>query len=914
MANDPLIGQQLGNFRIERLLGRGGMAQVYYGWDVKLHRPVAIKVIDVRYRDSPAYAARFVREARAAAAWRHENIVQIYYADEQDGLYYFVMEYIEGLDLGKLAAQYAVEGELAPHDDVLRLGRAIASALDYAHQKGVIHRDVKPSNVIIADDGRVVLTDFGLAMDMHQGSLGEAFGSPYYIAPEQAHSSADAVPQSDLYSLGVILYELLTGVVPFDDPSSTAVAVQHIMQPPPPPREINPNLNLETEAVLLKALSKSPAERHQAGEELLDELEAALQAGSADAALMELPPLPPGVKPPVARSISMLSVDDRVTSHLQASVQPVPDSHARAFKFGADLIGQQLDEYRLEELLGKGGMARIYRGLDVRLDRHVAIKVIDAPFRADSDYLMRFEREAQAIAKLEHPHIVRLYRYGEDKGLLYMAMQYIDGADLDTVLASYRRAQEFVEVEHARRVTREVCEALDYAHDKGIIHRDVKPANIMVDRQDHAILTDFGLALLTEVGTRGMVFGSPHYIAPEQVVSSANVVPQTDLYAVGVILYEMFTGEIPFDAEDSLDVAMLHMAETPRPPRELRPELSPAVEAVILKAMAKEPEDRYATGKALADALDQALNAAPLRVADATSRRSLYERATLAPQPDAREPTPLSPPPSRRVTPDARPPVKRWILYTGIGLSLCLIMAALLTGALYLGTRMAQEDTGTAAPTLTQAPATEAPVSGSTATNTLEATLPPTVTPVPDTKAPPTEAPISGDATTSTPTATATPPPTATSTPTTEATPTETSTPTTTATPSPTATAIPDVEIPESYNLLIAAHGDESLFIVNEGEDAFPLAQLTLSNDKGGITSTVWSTVTLESGTCVVWGKKENPKFPKKVKCELVSEYLVDYKGKPFWGSDFDVYYGEEKIGSCKKDPDECSIRNENDD
>jgi hypothetical protein len=409
----------------------------------------------------------------------------------------------------------------------------------------------------------------------------------------------------------------------------------------------------------------------------------------------------------------------------------------------------------------------------------------------------------------------------------------------------------------------------------------------MVDRQDHAILTDFGLALLTEVGTRGMVFGSPHYIAPEQVVSSANVVPQTDLYAVGVILYEMFTGELPFDAQDPLDIAMLHMAETPRPPRDLRPDLSPAVEAVILKAMAKEPEDRYATGKELADALDQALSATPLRAVDATSRRSLYERATLAPQPDALEQAPVSPPPSRQATPDARPAVKRWILYAGLGLSLCLILAALLAGALYLGTRMAQEGAGTVAPTLAiQAPATEAPVNGSTATNTLEATSPPTVTPVPDTKVPPTEAPISGGAATSTPAAT----------------------------PPPTATTIPDVEIPERYDLLIAVRSDESLFIVNEGEDAFPLAQLTLSNDKGGITGTVWSTATLESGACVVWGKKENPKLPKKVKCELVSEYLVDYKGKPFWESEFDVYYGEEKIGSCEKDPDECSIRNGSDD
>jgi serine/threonine protein kinase len=205
-----LIGRQLANYRIERLIGSGGMAQVYYGWDVKLERPVAIKVIDARYRDDPAYAERFVREARAVATWRHENIVQIYYADDEDGLYYFAMEYIDGMDLGRLLAQYADDGEWMAYEDVLLVGRAVASALDYAHQKGVIHRDVKPSNVMVTSKGRVALTDFGLAMDVYRGTLGEAFGSPHYISPEQARSSANAVPQSDLYSLGVMLYEMLT--------------------------------------------------------------------------------------------------------------------------------------------------------------------------------------------------------------------------------------------------------------------------------------------------------------------------------------------------------------------------------------------------------------------------------------------------------------------------------------------------------------------------------------------------------------------------------------------------------------------------------------------------------------------------------------------------------------------------------
>ncbi len=280
---DPLIGHQFANFRLERVLGRGGMGTVYYGQDVRLLRPVAIKVIDDRYRDDPTYATRFIQEARSVAGWRHENIVQVYYAGDEDGLYYFVMEYIHGVDLGRILRRYAEAGELLQPGEVLRIARAAANALDYAHQHGVIHRDVKPSNLMVAEDGRVVLTDFGLALHLSQGSLGEVFGSPRYIAPEQARNSAHAVPQSDLYSLGVILYEMLVGCTPFDDPSPTAMAIQHITQPPPAPRQFNPALGPAVEAVLLRALSKEAAERFPSGRDLLQALEDGLLAdGPAD--------------------------------------------------------------------------------------------------------------------------------------------------------------------------------------------------------------------------------------------------------------------------------------------------------------------------------------------------------------------------------------------------------------------------------------------------------------------------------------------------------------------------------------------------------------------------------------------------------------------------------------------------------
>ena len=310
--NDPLIGQHLGNYRIDTVIGRGGMATVYYGWDESLHRPVAVKVIDARYRNNPTYAERFLQEARAVATWRHDNILQVFYAGQVDDLYFFAMEYVDGLDLSQVMKQYVEEGELMPHEDVLKIGRAVASALDYAHSQGIIHRDVKPSNVMVAKDGRFALADFGLALNAQQGSLGDTFGTPHYIAPEQARNSAMAVPQSDLYALGVILYEMLTGAVPFDDPSPTALAVQHLTQPPPPPRQVNPDLNSTTEEVLLKMLSKQPDDRYQTGAELMAGLKDALSTSETAVAPEALPPMP-GVVPPV---LSQMSVVERVSLYM----------------------------------------------------------------------------------------------------------------------------------------------------------------------------------------------------------------------------------------------------------------------------------------------------------------------------------------------------------------------------------------------------------------------------------------------------------------------------------------------------------------------------------------------------------------------------------------------------------------------
>lgn len=293
----------------------------------------------------------------------------------------------------------------------------------------------------------------------------------------------------------------------------------------------------------------------------------------------------------------------------------------------ASFIGRQIDEYRLEALLGEGGMASVYRALDARLNRYVAVKVIQTSFRSDSNYVVRFEREAQAIAQLEHPNIITLYRFGDKDGLLYLAMQYIDGADLGAVIDSFRRDNAFIEYKDIIRIAHEVGAALDYAHSRGVIHRDIKPHNIMINSDGRAIITDFGLVLMTALGTQGEIFGSPHYIAPEQAISSARVVPQSDLYAFAVVIYEMLTNTVPFTASEPLDIAMMHMSDPVPSPRNARPELPQAVEDTLFRALAKTPEERFGTGNELAVALEAALQEQP--AAPIVKHATVAERVAL---------------------------------------------------------------------------------------------------------------------------------------------------------------------------------------------------------------------------------------------------------------------------------------------
>ncbi len=269
-------------------------------------------------------------------------------------------------------------------------------------------------------------------------------------------------------------------------------------------------------------------------------------------------------------------------------------------------LGRTLGQYTLEAPLGKGGMASVYRAHQASVDRYVAIKVMTPEIANDPGFVERFQREARIIGRLEHPHILPVIDFGESEGTYYIVMRYMDGGSLDDLIRQRRLRPE--EVAH---YLDQIASALDYAHQKGVIHRDLKPNNVLLDRANNCYLTDFGIARIEggdqhKLTATGSVMGTPAYMSPEQAMGRP-VDGRSDIYTLGVMLYEMATGKLPFMADTSAALIFHHVYETPPSPRQINPSLPEAVEPVFMRVLAKAPDMRYGTAEALARDFSQAL-------------------------------------------------------------------------------------------------------------------------------------------------------------------------------------------------------------------------------------------------------------------------------------------------------------------
>ncbi len=258
--------------------------------------------------------------------------------------------------------------------------------------------------------------------------------------------------------------------------------------------------------------------------------------------------------------------------------------------------------YQITSELGRGAMGVVYEARDPLIGRTVAIKTMLVEGLSPSEYdayRARFQREAQSAGVLAHPNIVTIYDFGEDQGILYLAMEFLQGKSLDRIMQEHN----FIPLEKILLIYEQVCNALDFAHSKGIVHRDIKPANVMLLDKWQVKITDFGIAKIAEMGTTGLtrsgqILGTPNYMSPEQV-KGRSVDGRSDIFSLGVILYELITGEKPFHGQNITTVIYKIMHESPIPPRDLDSSIHPGLSYVISKALAKSPDERYATCKEL---------------------------------------------------------------------------------------------------------------------------------------------------------------------------------------------------------------------------------------------------------------------------------------------------------------------------
>jgi serine/threonine protein kinase/ligand-binding sensor domain-containing protein len=397
------------------------------------------------------------------------------------------------------------------------------------------------------------------------------------------------------------------------------------------------------------------------------------------------------------------------------------------------LIGRRLGAYQLLEQIGQGGMATIYKAYQPSMDRYVAVKVLPSHFTEDETFLARFTQEARTLARLEHPHILPVHDYGEQEGITYLVMRYVDAGTLKDLIAR----EGPLALARAARILNQVGRALDYAHSQGVVHRDIKPTNVLIDERGDAFLTDFGIAKLVagtaQFTATGAIVGTPAYMSPEQGMAEA-VDHRSDIYSLGVVLYEMVTGRVPFEAETPLAVLLQHVNAPLPPPRLIKPNLPDAVERVILKAMAKAPDDRFQSAQALVDALQKAVAGVsteirPPRSDTATVPMEAAERLPRTPQ---RAEHPRSVPPAASPRSRSLP----WLPIAG-GLAvlalICIIGALVVSGVVGGdGEPTATPESGVAQVTKsTTVVATSSPTTGP-ASVTVEPSFtapPPTLTP-----------------------------------------------------------------------------------------------------------------------------------------------------------------------------------------
>lgn len=617
---DELVGRELaGKYRVLELLGTGATASVYKAVDIILERPVAIKILHAEDED---VHRRFSQEVRIHSRLKHPNIVQALDCFDLDGESCFVMEYLPGVSLAELLDTKG--GGLSAEDSAFIISRACA-AIAYAHGAGIIHRDLKPANIVllVRDEAvEVKVVDFGLAkaheLMQRITKTGVIVGSPYYMSPEQCMGEV-LDNRSDIYSFGMIVYEIVTGQPPYKASTLNEIMQCHCNEAIRPVPLYSPELDLSEpiplpvrlDKTIMAAMRADREKRYQSVDLFSKALETWYRLALAGA------PDDKSIDAPSEGDTTNDADEGRLAEiwQLPALVSYDEEEGFKSFQLENIALhqtptGQILNgRYRLDEILGQGGMSVVYRARNLESGEPVAAKTLKLSSLGVVD---RFLREIRIHSDLNHPNIVKAVdHFMTESGQAFFFMELLDGITLQRFMNA--DSDQKISLEERCSILGQLLDALEYAHDMKVIHRDLKPDNIMLTRQAGAWrvkVLDFGLAKiqddLQKLTSTGVLLGTPEYMSPEHC-SGREPDGRSDLYSYAVVAYQLLSGALPYEAETDIGFVECHLDPdiNPRPISALAPDLpnSRELDSILLRALESEPDKRQQSAAELKDAL-----------------------------------------------------------------------------------------------------------------------------------------------------------------------------------------------------------------------------------------------------------------------------------------------------------------------
>ena len=567
-------GRKVGRYKLERLLGRGAMAEVYKSTHPDLGRDIAVKILHPFHTQVPGFIERFRYEAQAAASLHHPNIVQIYdFSVTDDGLYYMVMQYINGLSFEEY-----LELENAPLSLVkaYQFFRQVAVALQFAHRQGTIHRDVKPANIMLDTRENAYLSDFGLAKIVGmsiQTQSGFGPGTPDYMAPEQIEGRK-ITAAVDIYALGVILYQMLTNHLPYQSDNWITTLKRKTTEPPIPPQEYNPVIPWHLENVILTALAREPAERFASVAEMLAALETAVKEAVGTL---------PQIKTSPSRGVVALP-------------------------------GVQIENYKIKREFRRDG-TRVYQrylAYNVALKNLAVLTLLRLPAAGESAFLARFQDRINALTSIDHPGVAAITRFDvTENNQPYVAYEYTPGQPLSLEIQQrIKEENPFLPVD-SLKLMHQIARALAAAHAVGVIHNELQPGNIVLSHEGFPVIVGLEIPVAADFRNISRPVNMVDYISPEQLAGQP-LTPASNVYSLGIILYEMLTGTRPIipmnawhTANNDLDTLFVEGV----PLAEARTDLTPETYALVQAATEHDPARRLPDLDAFLLALDKAIEA-----------------------------------------------------------------------------------------------------------------------------------------------------------------------------------------------------------------------------------------------------------------------------------------------------------------